>query len=140
MKASDLMIGDLVYAKTINGKKIARVCLVTDNFVAAEATDGSEYTGKQFDGVFSCIELIPLTPEILEKNGFILCENCTSRWMEDFISHSVFITAPEGYASITVYVKVAHGHRRIMDDFQLHGIHQLQHALRLAGIKKEIEV
>lgn len=127
--ANDLMVGDWVYAKTEKGKKIAKVCWRSDKFAAAEATDGSEYTGKQFDGVFSCIEPIPLTPEILEKNGII----------KTYEDDEYAVYKGEGFNVTEYYTELwefsARRNRIIFKN-----VHQLQHALRLAGIEKEIEL
>lgn len=138
MKASDLMIGDWLYALTKNGKKIARVCNVTDNFVAAEATDGSEYTGKQFDGVFSCIEPIPLSPEILEKNGF---ERNANDLDYRFIIDNIYCSIRKGviYWYVNIYDISNSPHEPIFKAHIIH-IHELQHALRLVGIEKEIKL
>ena len=83
---------------------------------------------------------IPLTPEILEKNGFTLCNGCTSRWELEYRAYWVKVTAPDDYSDVTIYKKVAHGYRRIMDAVEITSVPELQHALRLAGIEKEIEL
>ena len=83
---------------------------------------------------------IPLTPEILEKNGFTICNGCTSRWELEYRAYWVKVTAPDDYSDVTIYKKVAHGYRRIMDAVEITSVPELQHALRLAGIEKEIEL
>lgn len=85
-------------------------------------------------------EPIPLTPEILEKNGFTLCNGCTSRWGLEYGAYWFRVTAPDDYADVTIYKKVAHGYRRVMDEWEITAVHQLQHVLRLAGLEKEIEL
>lgn len=85
------------------------------------------------------IEPIPITPEILEKNGFkkgkiyegnsaIVFANCN-------ISVSRFKESK--WCRLRIY--------NALGDIELcsaivHNVHQLQHALRLAGVEKEIEL
>lgn len=77
---------------------------------------------------------IPITPEILEKNGF---ERSTSQF-NVYHTDKVWISYDKTSEtwSVTMYI----------DDFtsNLHAnilhIHQLQHALRLAGVDKEINL
>ena len=72
---------------------------------------------------------IPITPEILEKNGVVLAE--------DYDGYSALYTCPQFSVikngdSYTFEVPQA----RVRVEY----IHELQHAMRLAGIEKEIEV
>ena len=74
------------------------------------------------------IEPIPLTPEILEKNGFE--ENC-GRWYNS--------------EALMEFEQYKDGWCRTLNcgEYSVYFIkyvHQLQHALRLAGVEKEIEV
>lgn len=75
---------------------------------------------------------IPLTPEILEKNGYKVCS--VRRQFEDRIWDSVAIRKyhTEDYYHLFIY--------GLRIGIKLCDVHQLQHALRLAGIEKEIEV
>ena len=114
MKANDLMVGD--YIRTKQG--IATVVAVWEKAIYAPVGDnvifaavGDEVVELR-EGEF---EEIPLTPWILEKNGF-------SRNGLD----------------------IALFDRKGGDDFvgasNLQCAHELQHALRLFGIEKEIEL
>ena len=78
------------------------------------------------------IEPIPLTPEILEKNGFVLKEeevgaygvNIAPYYTRNDVPFEVFCDG-EPFA---IWFK---------DPVNIAFVHQLQHALRLCGIKKE---
>lgn len=77
---------------------------------------------------------IPLTPEILEKNGFVkngeYDEWNIGTWETPYLL-GVSLERP----AITIKWK---GSSIFLDQAQ--HVHQLQHALRLAGIEKEIEL
>lgn len=78
------------------------------------------------------ISPIPLTPEILEKNGFV--EICG-----DFVvKHNGFYVNAEAQENRFGLEVSADGHIIIACDVEF--VHQLQHALRLAGVGKDIEV
>lgn len=91
------------------------------------------------------IEPIPLTPEILEKNGFIrdpLWHHCD----KDLDNYSISVQL--GYANRIEYIKIAEkgkdnvipSERTKLYLTHIYYVHQLQHALRLCGIEKEIEL
>lgn len=74
---------------------------------------------------------IPLTPEILEKNGMIL-SLCGAFFPED--EHYVLEISVDGgriFWTINGYE---------YDIMCLRFVHELQHALRLCGITKEIQI
>lgn len=144
MKASELSIGDWV--KVLN-----------------YYWDGSPYIG-QVDGIMKkhgtyylrfgnalsteidmCVP-IPLTPEILEKNGFNV--------KEEDETHTIYVRADENsiikYAFLkeTIYgVDTAFecefgfvGGLDRIHHFHIKYVHELQHALRLARVKKDVVV
>lgn len=150
MKAKDLMInckslmiGDFI---SYHGKKYQVRGIKEDN-----------------DGIYRClvdddnhfgwwlkiedIQPIPLTPEILEKNGF---EN---DFYEDESVADYHTIRLEGYTLKckangwdSALVTWCNGHLEVVTDFNgevrkdIDNVHELQHALRLCGIKKEIEL
>ena len=75
---------------------------------------------------------IPLTPEILEKNGYrlIIKNNRFNDW-----SNSTVVVRKYDYEDN--YCLFIGG---VKMKFKLHDVHQLQHALRLAGVGQEIVV
>lgn len=118
MKTNELMIGDWVYSAFSE-----KPCKVE----GIEWTE-SEYAYVNICGVneYKCIESlspIPLTQEILEKNGFI-CDG-ESWWYQDF---RIALSKSKG-------VSLVCGRQK-----RFEFVHQLQHALRLCGIEKEIEL
>ena len=143
MEARDLMTGD--YLKTVFSQKIVKVKEIKQNCIYTE-DNGLEYNE---------IEPIPITPEILEKNGFI-------KDKETEYSCCYHILIPTGYErtsytiQFTFYKVPICGVSTLlkcwgwippknsgMNDIHLcniDSVHQLQHALRLCGIKKEIEI
>lgn len=85
---------------------------------------------------------IPLTPEILEKNGF---EN--DFYHDESVADYHFVRL-EGYSYREDFILVTwcNGELNVVNDLigevKIHceNIHELQHALRLCGIDKEIEI
>lgn len=80
------------------------------------------------------IHPIPITAEILEKNGFV---RSTSEFIV-YHTDNVWISydKPSETWSVTMYINdvTSNLHANILY------IHQLQHALRLAGVDKEINL
>ena len=73
------------------------------------------------------IRPIPLTPEILEKNGF------SNNYAEDDLSYAKDF----GGDVIAVHIYGKYG---TMDEVRFDYVHQLQHVLRFCGIEKTIEL
>ena len=113
MKANELMIGDWVLYNETHRQILEisgiddEVYLETDELVVHQSE----------------IQPIPLTQEILEKNGFV--QDGESWWYQDF---RIVLSASKGVSLVCGrQVKFCY-------------IHQLQHALRLCGIEKTIEL
>lgn len=97
------------------------------------------------------LEPIPLTPEILEKNGFTMQRDTVSKrfvWFDDTgrngTTVSIFLYDPP-ICGVKVLVKIETdcSHKTGVDSIHncdIEFVHQLQHALRLCGIEKEITV
>ena len=132
MKANELMIGDWVeYRFTgwtekggvykdyqyVQISSIGQLYIKADNDRVASA-DGVEFYP------------IPLTPKILEKNGFIyLDENV---WGKTGTEINI-------YLDCGVFAIITHkGFLCLGGRGEIHFVHELQHALRLCGIEKEI--
>lgn len=143
MKANELMIGDLLKWKKQTGfndedrNMVLRVKNIFDDAI-------------KIDGRFelyhiSLFEPIPLTPEILEKNGFIrdpLWHHCD----KDLDNYSISVQL--GYANRIEYIKIAEkgkdnvipSERTKLYLTHIKYVHQLQQGLRYCGISKEIEL
>lgn len=127
MKASELMIGDWVdfYHPYETEKKIVTRHRVTENFECGLVGISNHPNPVHADH----IEPIKITSEILEKNGFVFLSGL---WYlitkERKPIHIVFkdnnvITLSINATPVPIGLKY---------------VHQLQHALRLYGIEKEI--
>ena len=122
MKANELMIGDYISVKP-SGMPI-KIAAVHHKKVAYHAVINKLAWVRE-----SLLEPIPLTTDILEKNGFVKKEY---RWiLPDLYTEDnliVLLNVANGFALPT-----AEG---ITLGFQY--IHELQHFYKLCGIKKEI--
>ena len=135
MKANELMLGDwVVYrgdAEYTNPVRIEGMDILTNALI----TEDREDVG--FDG----IEPIPLTAEILEKNKMREFEhrnpgqgdNLIKKWWHKDGSYYVSLYRVGDEYTYTVGNSITRVCR-------IKYIHQLQHALRLCGIEKEIEL
>ena len=125
MRCEKLMIGDWVmHTDPINNGEKAQVKEIHgDGYITV---DGA---------ITKMFAPIPLTAEILEKNGFVLIEkekgaygvNIAPYYTRDDVPFEVFCDG-EPFA---IWFK---------DPVNIKFVHQLQHALRLCGIDKEIEL
>lgn len=127
MRPEELMIGDWV-------------CLVDPDTKKRTNTKvkGSDLCG---GGIF-CLqwfEPIPLTPEILEKNGFIEITGRVKRLTWAWKKQGTHIEVNE--ATPNWYQIVIHKEASDLGDERIFGryVHELQHALKLIGITKEIK-
>ena len=136
MKARELQIGDLLYYKGKFNAFPFKVESITKKKVGyyAEPNDHRMYYLRLSD-----CEPILLTPEILEKNGF--------KWL---LRDSKYITycIKESTIHVTKYKVTGEwlicagasgsATKRFVEVSCVNYVHELQHALRLYGIKKEI--
>ena len=125
MKANELMIGDWVLDKAVSDKPV-QVLQINDKYVHYK--HGTDYMSAGVE----LLEPIPLTPEILEKNGF------HKEWDEDIIlmvCDTIIVEIGDRYK---LYKDGKMYLRRVLSP--LYYVHQLQHALRLCGIDKTIEL
>ena len=128
MKANELMIGDWVTSKKWIEKPF-KITRINDS--------GKYYYGITAEGsqvgpfLIEELEPIPLTAEILEKNGF-------TRFGTDYILKDRHFglknpSTPDNYLDnywLRVSIKAVH----------IESVHELQNAMRLCGIEKEIEL
>ena len=114
MEATDLMLNDLVLyrgmvAKVIDiyGNGQVRLCIYGQDIRKSMPAEK--------------LSPIPLTPEILEKNG----------WNYDDLVH-------EWYGPMTLYGECPN--LIVRDGIEISYVHDIQHAFKQCGIKKEIVV
>lgn len=144
MKANELMIGDWVYVSKDFTQKYHKIrALSNDEGAVLRGIYVNEY-GIENNSVFSPndTEPIPLTPEILEKNGFkpyipeyhietvYACQDVSNA-----IADELYALWPYQDGSFYLLLRVD---GKDMVRMYVHYIHQLQHALRLCNVSKEI--
>lgn len=133
MRIEELSVGDWVMVKG----EVANIwCLgVTPYGFAVEVSTNN--ASRKFTVRLEVVEPIPLTPEILEKNGFE--ESSKYCWRNSAIGCTCLRLGAK-YWDIRIKGRNrAYRPTRISIDNILH-THQLQNALRLAGVEKEIEL
>ena len=138
MKANELMIGDRVCYNVPNKyyTKVEEIRGTSDGeeyYIRCHRDSKDTYLEqlKHEDFSVDILHPIPLTPEILEKNGFVgeLCSNWIDYVSEEYKLRIICKPNDEGW---TIYAN--HFGLDKKDVF----VHELQHALRLCGIEKEI--
>lgn len=132
MKASELMIGDWVYDTILKGN--TRV-----EMLSLFGIKGDFHENVYNENTF---EPIPLTPEILEKNGIKLEEvgdngiSTPSKWRNRF---EKWVLRTQWKDTFIWYDRTAkYWHLHDMGAAKLLYVHELQNALRLCGIEKDI--
>ena len=136
MKLTDLAIGDLILINN-TPHKIQAIDSIDAEILA---DDELYYVGEDRCHSEDKIEGIPLTPEILEKNGFY--DSYTKRYYKRFYSNGCFdIAISLVYREIEVSKVCGAGTDCEEEDYGsaiVFGndicVHTLQHALRLCGL------
>lgn len=123
MKVKELMIGDLVY----DGNSIAQVTGIT--------CDGIIETTHNQSSNIELIRPIPLTVEILEKNGLEKDNHgrLYGEYFDEDVNNDLEISVDDKTGEIWWSYNWAEYYI-----IRLRYVHELQHALRLCGIEKEI--
>ena len=136
MKSSDLMVGDWVMSRRYIGpSRVFATYLNTsdDRFaviITNEAEDGSATAGHTMNELTP----IPLTKEILEKNGFEH-EDTVGYVYDDYAtSNKVIVDMWDGTIKILHNYDIAFSRTY----WRAVNVHELQHVLRLFEIEKEI--
>ena len=140
--AENLMLNDYV----IYGGRICKiyttgkpnvVCIIRPSGSISHLDFDIEYLSK-------ILKPVKLTKELLEQNGFTLVDNCTSKWsfVDDYGNTIIISGSCNGSLSqsITIYTNsssVANGYYRVVSDFPVKGLHDVQHLLKQLHIKKE---
>ena len=126
MRAKDLMMGDYISIKP-SGMPI-KIAAVHHKKVAYHATINKLTWIRE-----SLLEPIPLTPKVLEKNGFETQPNI-GYIIDDWDGTQII------YDSWNYNLRIIKNYKVCLDIeiFDNIAVHELQHALRLCGIEKEI--
>ena len=139
--AEDLMLNDYVIyegqiCKIYTTGKPNVVRIIRPNNSIVHLDFDIEYLSK-------ILKPVKLTKELLEQNGFTLVENCTSKWsFDDEYGNTIIISGScDGSLrqSITIYTNsssVANGYSRVVSDFPVCALHDIQHLLKQLHIKK----
>lgn len=121
MRVEELSIGDWVFDKDKNTYRQVE----TEDF----------YFGRTL-----YFEPVPITPEILERNGFELKPDgwlWSNEGLED--QNYIFIQFRKGCEGVR-NCEINFIHRAQFTFKQMYFVHDLQHAMRLCGITKTIEL
>jgi len=132
MNARDLMIGDYIM---FNKNTYIIEEISKKGWVHLIDNDGSEcHVELSSDYILDAITPIPLTAEILEKNGF-WCEHDVGYVMEEYEYEII-------YSTWNHELRILKNREQILnlEFFDEMCVHELQHALRLCGIDKEIKL
>lgn len=143
MKVNEIQIGDWV--KISRRNKIGKVYRID-----AANGKGNGYAAV-IDGDYHEMDLepIPLTPEILEKNGWVRTKYCYGR---DCMELHGADELPEGVDNALSMARWSIDNfyqyhfldlcmwKGNVSQHDVHFVHQLQHAFRIFGIEKEIEL
>lgn len=163
-----MMVGDF-YRVNRDGICISKGSIVevraidADNKLDEKGLVGSAYCHPldeeqfEFDGGIWCdfLDPIPLTPEILEKNGFRRAKEQETALSTVYMSpypvrvceaakvKVVFYDLPICGVNVLVQIEAdtrSGGGVNSLHSCDIEYVHQLQHALRICGIEKEIEL
>ena len=136
MKANELMIGDWVcYSESNNYyTKVEEIRCTSDGeeyYIRCHRDSKDTFLEqlKYEDFSVDILHPIPLTPKILENNGW-----------EERPTGYVFYTDGRRYDNSLWYVFGSNSFVVNTAEFHIKYVHQLQHALRLCRIEKEIEL
>lgn len=127
MKATDLMIGDYVSQKESN--LILKVSKVNPPYIEAEGEGGQFHE--------NTLRAIPLTTEILETNGFFINQDKDESWYEIKIGEFGIIGITRFEDTVDWIIGYTDG-TNLIEHLEVEYVHELQHALRLLRIEKEI--
>lgn len=139
IKPTDLMLDDWVFIAGSKPFKINSIYL-TDQFERVQETD-------DVDAKVESLQPIPLTAEILEQNDFSRCRVARiDEWR--FLCGNVLIILStterdKNIGGFHLTICVDGGDNQELEfalDMRCFYVHQLQHAMRLANIEKEVEL
>ena len=151
MESKELMIGDWVYSSFADVPcKVISIDTIINGFTSVQVSNVA------WKKDIVSLSPIPLTPEILEKNGFEINRGFASserhlRYSWEYYNRK---EGDYGFIDVIFYEKPFKIRRVVkienksskglgfnsVQNCDIDYVHQLQHAIRLCGIKKEIIV
>jgi hypothetical protein len=136
MKAEDLMLGDWVHYKVDLGKdgiyeKYIQITNIYGCDVNCELREYEIISGLRMDNLYP----IPLTLEILEKNGF-------KKEGNQFVIENDYYDVSIREITDSIWrIKYCNTEFSVFDCvLHIASVHELQHALKFCGIDKEIVI
>ena len=135
MKATELMIGDWVYDSY--HKANATVTTLTRALLWVSLKDNNHWQLK-----YDEVEPIPLTAEILKKNGFEEehgYREIVYLYSNDFYNICIHLKERNYTNGAYTFANISHG-CTFIEELPTNYVHELQHVMRLCKIKKEIEL
>ena len=133
LKISTLSVGDWVQDKEGTPAKILGIEQWSGEYYLNVEVNGADVGNVIAKGALP----IPITPEILEKNGVKETEFVKDSGYEFYQRDDFYALRVEGSKWWTIIVSKEC--REVVKCYVQH-VHQMQHALRLAGVEKEIEL
>lgn len=140
MKLEELMIGDWVF-NTYHEKNVQ--ITPYDFFTHGHYPDGTQYITVSHSVVSGQdFEPIPITPEILKKNGFELIELKPEGWLwHEFLVHDyrnyIFIQFEKDCEEVR-YCEIRYRNKIYSNLKIIQYVHELQHIIKVYKINKEI--
>ncbi len=145
MKATELMIGDWVLISVWDCKPFpSKVTSINYNsYQGKDFVDWIDTEDEEDIGMYA-VQPIPLTPEILEKNGFEKKEDDEGQELYSLLLGEWAITYMSiygcPYLTIEDVLDYDRAHSVLNLKDSVYHVHELQHALKLCGIEKEIKL
>lgn len=125
MKANELQIGDYFM---LNGSVVIVEEISVKGWVHITDPETGCRIGMTSDYILSELKPIPLTDEIIERNGFVRYNHNKAEKVHVVVTYG-------NYKRIT-----RQNEESLIDCLELAYIHELQHVLRLMGVEKEIKL
>lgn len=151
MKATELMIGDLLQVKASRVNENheiedvflpVKVVEVRDAPVVEHIDPTFKKAGYQILRDLSILQAIPLTAEILKKNGFEEehgYREIVYLYSNDFYNICIHLKERNYTNGAYTFANISHG-CTFIEELQTNYVHELQHAMRMCNIEKEIEL
>lgn len=129
LSCKDLMVGDWV-----------RIKMSQHNTKVTNIDANSVYTETAYPIRYDEIEPIPLTAEILEKNGWVYNNEDEKFFPQTWVGGGLMLQGADDCGYRIVVTSDYDDEDTNNTPFVIIYVHELQHALRLRRIKKEIEL